>query len=293
MPYSCAFAVCTTFCHHIAGALIPIFGPDFPSACVPPEAPEHGRMVIDQSIISAATQQAEAFKIQYSSSGFSTISGSKAESASPCISPQGRLSDMQNIRSTLNLGPRLRLKKAFGGIDSPYGTDTDLENGSETSSGDRYLYSPITPASVTSMTGGGSVWTPRNMPRTAIIEDIHQSPLLRKAAQGPSPWLSAIPRSGTDMRISGWRAKRRVEDIDADEDYDGEESASGGGSGDERGVGSDKEETGNVIERKAAWLLMNLSVRDGECGPISPKAEEKIIKAKEGPRVKRRRATSM
>ncbi|PSR92158.1 transcription regulator HTH, apses-type DNA-binding domain-containing protein, partial [Coniella lustricola] len=62
MPFSCAKAVCATFCASIAGALIPIFGPDFPSMCISPDAPEHGRMTIAPSIIADAAHEAELFR---------------------------------------------------------------------------------------------------------------------------------------------------------------------------------------------------------------------------------------
>jgi hypothetical protein len=42
-------------------------------------------------------------------------------------------------------------------------------------------------------------------------------------------------------------------------------------------------------EKKAAWLLMKLSVKDGECGAEVAKERE----MSDGPRIKRRRATSM
>ncbi|TLS31054.1 hypothetical protein PpBr36_03002 [Pyricularia pennisetigena] len=59
MPFACARAVCATFCHPIAGALIPIFGPHFPAECIPPESPNFGRMVIDREIVAHAAREAE------------------------------------------------------------------------------------------------------------------------------------------------------------------------------------------------------------------------------------------
>ncbi|EFX06025.1 apses transcription factor [Grosmannia clavigera kw1407] len=63
MPYACARAVCATFCHRIAGAMIPLFGPDFPAACIPPRSSDFGRMVIDPAIISASTREAERMRL--------------------------------------------------------------------------------------------------------------------------------------------------------------------------------------------------------------------------------------
>ena len=65
MPYSCAKAVCATFCYHIAGALIPIFGPDFPSECLPPQSTDFGRMVIDRALVAEATRETEYMREIY------------------------------------------------------------------------------------------------------------------------------------------------------------------------------------------------------------------------------------
>ncbi|KAH7197798.1 uncharacterized protein B0J16DRAFT_352575 [Fusarium flagelliforme] len=66
MPYQCAKAICATFCHPIAGALIPIFGPDFPAICIPPGTPEYARMVINRQIVIDATQEADTWRMQMS-----------------------------------------------------------------------------------------------------------------------------------------------------------------------------------------------------------------------------------
>lgn len=65
MPFHCAKAVCATFCGPIAGALIPIFGPEFPSQCTSPNAPEYGRMAIDPSIVAESTREADLFRRMY------------------------------------------------------------------------------------------------------------------------------------------------------------------------------------------------------------------------------------
>jgi hypothetical protein len=103
------------------------------------------------------------------------------------------------------------------------------------------------------------------------------------------------------MTMAGtWRNKRRVEEVDADDEgYDGEESAESGR--DDKSADEEKTSDGDVsmsgsgvggAEKKAAWLLMKLSVKDGERGgDILGGAKEK--ECDEAPRVKRRRATSM
>lgn len=62
VPYHCARAVCATFCHPIAGALIPIFGPSFLQDCIPPESPLFGRMVIDERIVIDAKHEIAAYR---------------------------------------------------------------------------------------------------------------------------------------------------------------------------------------------------------------------------------------
>ncbi|KAL7937900.1 hypothetical protein V8C35DRAFT_290238 [Trichoderma chlorosporum] len=62
MPYLCARAVCATFCTRIAGALIPLFGPSFPSQCIPSDSPYYNEMVINQQIIMEATEKVARFR---------------------------------------------------------------------------------------------------------------------------------------------------------------------------------------------------------------------------------------
>ncbi|KAF7901133.1 hypothetical protein EAF00_003354 [Botryotinia globosa] len=153
MPYSCALAVCTTFCSHIAPALIPIFGPSFPSQCVSPDAPEHGRMVIDPNIIRAATAEAESYRLHYTSfTPKSSTNVTPRDSASPQQQSSNYLIRTNTMTpptsSSSHLERRLRLKRTFGG-ESPYAeSSTDHDAASETSSGDAaYFCSPVTPAS--------------------------------------------------------------------------------------------------------------------------------------------------
>lgn len=312
MPYNCAFAVCTTFCARIAPALIPIFGPSFPSHCVDPEAPEHGRMIIDPALVQAATDQAEKYRIQYSSI---TPRSTPRESYSPAQSLSSHNSLSSHLPSSAmrtrytppSLDRRLRLKRAFGS-ESPYGPpiDTDFDNTSETSSGDGYFCSPPTPSSMASQ-----LWS-QHAARNVISHSANS--LINIAVGGPklplgttplpSPWLSAIPRStglseldikigntSTSPPVETWRGKRRVEELDADADaeYDGEESGSGrsGGSSENSDTAMSIDADGTVggAEKKAAWLLMNLSVKDGEFNSEG-------VKESDGPRVKRRRAAT-
>lgn len=97
MPYACALAVCATFCHHIAPALIPIFGPSFPSRCVVPEAPEHGRFSIDPAIVIECTKEAERYRSLYSSSSSHahSLRGDSRRSETRMLSPRSTPSEMR------------------------------------------------------------------------------------------------------------------------------------------------------------------------------------------------------
>ncbi|RAL60330.1 hypothetical protein DID88_000106 [Monilinia fructigena] len=161
MPYSCALAVCTTFCSHIAPALIPIFGPQFPSQCVIPDAPEHGRMIIEQNIVHAAAAEAEFYRLQNTSfTSKSSNSVTPRDSASPQQQSSNYLVRKNAMTpptsSSGNLERRLRLKRTYGG-ESPYAeSSTDHDAASETSSGDAaYFCSPVMPTPGLAVTNWG------------------------------------------------------------------------------------------------------------------------------------------
>lgn len=341
MPYSCALAVCTTFCAHIAPALIPIFGPSFPSQCVP--QPEPGRWTIDPATINEATRETEAFRLLHSTSSH-TNSHTPASYSPKSITRQGsgsmRSSHSPKYRERLNirtsppasqgqtqaqqdasLGRRLRLKRAFDSecpFDVSTPTDTDFEtNGSEASSTEGgYFYSPITPASASSFTPNPRVhdWRAANMLARIMNSGISlHIPIHRQhTLPGLNPLLSAIPRSSgfldSEIITSNWSGgpKRRVEEVSTDEEYDGGESRTSP-TDDKCSEHSDKEVRDTTIgraggvggtEKKAAWLLMKLSVKDGECGTEAAGLgatgdDDKEIFDVEGPRIKRRKATSV
>lgn len=76
MPYRCARAVCATFCHDIAGALIPLFGPQFPLECTPPSSQFFGEMVINHRLVVEAKMEAEASRHVYESRKDAVLNGS-------------------------------------------------------------------------------------------------------------------------------------------------------------------------------------------------------------------------
>lgn len=64
MPYKCARAVCATFCYTIAPALVPLFGPSFPSECRVPGRPRYRDMTIDQDVIADAARDSRAALVE-------------------------------------------------------------------------------------------------------------------------------------------------------------------------------------------------------------------------------------
>ena len=385
MPYSCALAVCATFCSHISGAFIPIFGPTFPSQCVAISHQSYGTMIIEPSIITSATAEAESFRQKYS-----TASPSSRVTKLSSASPRELLRDVEHIglHSPANLSHRLRLKRTFTNA-SMYTTDAENSDTS-LSSRDRYPCSPVTPAS--SYNGNG--WTPDNAYSTPI-PNVYSIPTpkrlgLRTALPffntnhppkhpsnggptydsphalnrpyghrpalscGASPWLSAIPRSAASTaeslstattvrapsssplnpsppklrrslrRTIGAVGTGRAFDTELDHDYDGEDDGGESLSDSEQSRNSRQSEGSEGMEKKAAWLLMNLSVRDGAwaaastdaantgAGPLAGSAGNATgagthieigrearpqltveIPVDFAPRVKRRRATSL
>ncbi|KAI0898529.1 hypothetical protein F4806DRAFT_364033 [Annulohypoxylon nitens] len=238
MPYSCAKAVCATFCHNIAGALIPIFGPDFPSICTPSEAPEYSRMIIDPAIINHATREAEHFRRLYTNTITSASGGSRV---SPIRDRRPLFqSPYDDPRQSHHQYRRHPIRKPFAvptGCDSPYATDTDSdmspvapERGSVILR-DRFPYSPMAPPPPPpplvspALRQPSSGWTPANV----VLPHHYETP-------GPSPWLSAVPRftttahlppypsprSHSQAQLQPWRgaSKRSADHVDAEYEYD-------------------------------------------------------------------------
>lgn len=127
MPFSCAKAVCATFCHHIAGALIPIFGPKFPTECVHPKDPDHGRMCIGPAVVAQATLEAESFRRLYADQA------SLAVSNSPRQLRQRRHNDFHDqMRGPYSSSSPYKSRQHFRGAelpDSPCHTDTEEYDG--------------------------------------------------------------------------------------------------------------------------------------------------------------------
>lgn len=210
MPYQCARAVCGTFCHNISGALIPIFGPDFPSLCTPVDAPEYGRMVIDQAIVIRSTQEAEYYRRLYSNAtGSSSAAATRSRNDDGNISPKR---DRRVFRSPYDDNsrhhPRYRIRKTYattpGSGNSPYTTDTDGDMSPITDrtalvrdppfQPPRFPHSPmpsmIVPLRHNHIRNSSGGWTPANAPRPSA----HPRQHAEYQAYGTSPWLNTTSR---------------------------------------------------------------------------------------------------
>ncbi|KAI2618811.1 hypothetical protein GGR54DRAFT_648049 [Hypoxylon sp. NC1633] len=266
MPYHCAKAVCATFCHNIAGALIPIFGPDFPLLCTPSESPEYSRMMIDPAIVLQSTREAEHFRRVYSNSITSSAGSGRA---SP---PRDRRAlfrppyddPRQNHSHYARRHPIRKTFAAPTGCDSPYATDTDSDisptvpdRGGMSSHRDHHFhYPPVAPQPqqqqpppphpplASSLRPTSSGWTPANL----VLQHHHPYD-----TPGPSPWLSAVPRFTTLAHLSSsshhhhhhhpppqhqhqhqpWRgsSKRSAEHVEADYEQDHSRRRAGAGAG--------------------------------------------------------------
>ncbi|KAL2884556.1 Transcriptional repressor XBP1 [Ceratocystis lukuohia] len=195
MPYECAKAICATFCHPIAGALVPLFGPDFPQECVSPDSPEFGHMVIHPEIIVRAAHQAEAFRQQYILTASSRRRSPTANSLSP---KRGR-------KAAARITPDSPYFNR--GHDSPHTTDTEEDGLASPAVGYApriaiprggafsNVYSPYTPTLSKAPTSNG--WTAINSTYSYSDRDAHQSPVAisREGSCEPGPlFLDRPPR---------------------------------------------------------------------------------------------------
>ncbi|KAF5979770.1 hypothetical protein FBULB1_5558 [Fusarium bulbicola] len=285
MPYTCARAVCATFCYSIAGALIPIFGPDFPSLCIHPSAPDFGRMVISQQIIIEATHEAEMTRRMHMSTIPPSFHGATSYPRDDRSVPSGIYAHDERRH---RFRPRLF-------CDPSWAMDSDVEC--------HYMSAPNSASSSGSGLPGymvtsrpGSSWTVAN-----------------QSSPEPNPLLSAVPRipplqSEGTLSSAPWGPKRRLEYEDWDSFY--RESASPAmsprsilmvstpdASPMRQRVIKTPHSVPDAAQKDAAMLLLNLRMQDQ--APAAPNAVESPPPVQlqpgfeEGRRSKRLRATSL
>lgn len=311
MPYNCAKAVCATFCFNIAGALIPIFGPAFPSQCVRPDTSDYGRMIISPRLIAEAAREAELWRRTYlrsfTSAGFH---GNPATATSP---KRDRKDTAAARGSGFPLGGRrLRTKNSLG--SSPYMTDTDGDGGGRSgtesasigtvslASANGYMshYTSLTHARA-----AAGVWAAadgrHHLGSSAARRRGYAYPTPEEPRHAADPWLSAVPRfappdHADHVLVRPWTSanKRPMEYDDIDYGYEGGESHSGSSPATSTITAPHRAEDppADGTEKKAALLLINLSVRDrggaASATLVTEEADGAVVH-----RSKRRRATSM
>lgn len=238
MPHACAKAVCATFCAPIAGALIPIFGPDFPSQCISPDAPEHGRMAIDPAIVAESGREADMYRRVFANANAVNVNGHLPlhpqqmhhyshgpALPSPTSIPSPRLarrglhrhgSPYDYERDRVDFGGRVCFKR---GLDSPHATESDPEIhiGPETPSlphAPHHCSMPYSPMSPPRSSG----WTVANHPGTSHSSS-STSPNNHHPHNfaedflypgGPNPLLSAIPRFSHVSRLDHYQTSQRL-----------------------------------------------------------------------------------
>jgi len=84
---------------------------------------------------------------------------------------------------------------------------------------------------------------------------------MRAPSASPLNTSSPTLRRSTRRNINAVRVERTFEN-DLDREYDGEDDGGASPSGSEQSKNSEQSEGSEEMEKRAAWLLMNLSVRD-------------------------------
>ena len=239
MPFEAAKAVAATFCWNIRYALTPIFGPDFPSQCIPPDSDRFGEMVIDAEVTRRCTEEARAYRSMETraSSRASSIMRSPATPDSPSYP-----------RHIKHLRPKdLEPSQTC----SDYSTDDGP--------GQNY-----TLASAASNLSYRNTWTPANTPRSAARLDLRLcspqdilagicSVASDRALESPSPASSPPPPRRTNQAYS------------PEDDYDGDYSD--GYSCDDAGPRYQRSKTHaspSPSDEKAAYLLMSLRMKKAD-----------------------------
>ncbi|PGH23607.1 hypothetical protein AJ80_02388 [Polytolypa hystricis UAMH7299] len=167
MPFAAAKAVAATFCWNIRYALTPLFGVEFLSICIPPTDPKFGRMVIDPSIVRAATLSARHYRALEASA--------TEEHPMPPLPTPASKSDRWGKKDL-----RPKLASQVEEMDDEYTSDTHNSDDS--------CASPSTPRV------NNNTWTPVQTPRTPAT--------VRRTVPSPQQILSALtsPQSHNDKK---------------------------------------------------------------------------------------------
>ena len=244
MPFEAARAVAATFCWKIRYALTPVFGPEFPSQCIPSDSEKFGEMTIDPSITQFCTRKAKEYKDfeeRLSSRGSAVVSTTVTPDSSHPSSPSKHLQS-----------PTSKVVHSSNGC------------GSDSSPDRRYVLSPLSTYS--------GIWTPANTPRS-ISNVVHQYGL-------PSPQGTVTDVAGEsvahkeELDIRGSYSPTTTatsvsneahKKYSTDEDYEGDDSDISTSSEERhekmrpkrQSIGASRWTT-NSVDEKAAYLLMSM-----------------------------------
>ncbi|KAK5998437.1 hypothetical protein PT974_00816 [Cladobotryum mycophilum] len=188
MPYRCARAVCATFCYCIAGALIPLFGPCFPSECTPPESSYFREMVISQDTIADVTREVEFYRQAHKERIPRALSGAAHHGQ---LEFRGKhMSDIDPVLRTPSLHPQ------------PYWAPI---NSTEADHPRPNYYPQIT---------GHEAWGRRAVSRSELASSFASGPSTeREPIQRIDPLLNSVPQMASEQTprffTDTWRPKRR------------------------------------------------------------------------------------
>ncbi|KAH0551550.1 hypothetical protein GP486_007233 [Trichoglossum hirsutum] len=258
LPFEAAKAVAASLCYNIRYALVPLFGEDFISLCVPPDSPEYNPMIIDREITNRCTEAASKLR-RPSDARNSPPEASTAPSADSTIPETPAECSSRSLRHK-----GLRTDRAE--IESGYGTDTDISEG--------YSGPPAT------LPGSGE----RSGPRVRLYQG---SPTSSGAASGrPPPTQDQLPKSETPRHsvrtatpasvcngdVS--RSKRSLAQIDGNCDVDDDEDVP---SFPDTVTAPRRTPDGDIDEEGAAHLLMKLHVADAALGDHKSKRRRSFL----------------
>ena len=241
MPYSCARAVCLTFCYHIRWALTPIFGPSFVEECIQPESPDFGKFKIDPEIVRRAAVEADSWRLSSSPSRTATPLSQDQSREVPRIVPRDNIIAGKQLRPRLQ-NPTFRLDSPFKSEseEEEYVDDDDDDDDDDGDNGYTYktprLTSPqLSPKSKYHSPSGVTAWTSINKyspyhssktPKSGASVNRLDNPFLTQPYRSPATsWRAADPRNGVADISSGVHNPKLTQPTICSEVFQGAEQA--------------------------------------------------------------------
>jgi len=235
MPYSCARAICLTFCYPIRWALTPIFGPSFVKECLRPEHPHFARFLVCSEVIRCAEREAEGLGSKTSSCTTSPATNHSRHDGAKVDIPRSVPAPVEPVR-------QLRPKKEQPTFKqgSPFDSESEVPEYSEYTRVDNEIESPALSPKSTPRASDNPSWTTVNRhhhrQEGTPSSPLHQSPygalarsLLTKPHFAPTTsWRGASSPSSTPKAVKMPTGahdkhrthKRRISDRMAEADTD-------------------------------------------------------------------------